>query len=169
MKSSIKLALSLLIGASVLTLAACDNQEAKTTEKSTALSEPAPRVMSDKAEAEAKKAAEEATSEEAQAAVKSELAKVETKKAEPVKTEEKAETKTVSQITEKQVKAVREKPESRYLREQKAMLKVLESQYKQVRCPADATQLNEYSFCRQEERRLFLEIQRVKDEIRLNQ
>lgn len=43
---------------------------------------------------------------------------------------------------------------------------MLEKQYKQVRCSADAKNVSGDSFCRQEERRLFLEIQRIKDELR---
>ena len=56
--------------------------------------------------------------------------------------------------------------ESAKHKQKKAVLNVLEKQYKQVRCSADAKNLSGDSFCRQEERRLFLEIQRIKDELR---
>lgn len=56
--------------------------------------------------------------------------------------------------------------ESAKYKQKKAVLNVLEKQYKQVRCSADAKNLSSDSFCRQEERRLFLEIQRIKDELR---
>ena len=56
--------------------------------------------------------------------------------------------------------------ESAKHKQKKSVLNVLEKQYKQVRCSADAKNLSGDSFCRQEERRLFLEIQRIKDELR---
>lgn len=56
--------------------------------------------------------------------------------------------------------------ESAKHKQKKAVLNVLEKQYKQVRCSADTKNLSSDSFCRQEERRLFLEIQRIKDELR---
>ena len=56
--------------------------------------------------------------------------------------------------------------ESAERKQQRAVLNVLEKQYEQVRCAADAKNLSGDSFCRQEERRLFLEIQRIKDELR---
>ena len=43
---------------------------------------------------------------------------------------------------------------------------MLEKQYEEVRCSANAKNVSGDSFCRQEERRLFLEIQRIKDELR---
>ena len=56
--------------------------------------------------------------------------------------------------------------ESAERKQQRAVLNVLEKQYEEVRCSADAKNLSGDSFCRQEERRLFLEIQRIKDELR---
>ena len=56
--------------------------------------------------------------------------------------------------------------ESTERKQQRAVLNVLEKQYEEVRCSADAKNLSGDSFCRQEERRLFLEIQRIKDELR---
>lgn len=69
----------------------------------------------------------------------------------------------------KTVKTATQKAQTAYLGEQKALLKALESQYQQVRCTSEAEKLGDYSFCCQEERCLFLEIECVKDEIRLNQ
>ena len=56
--------------------------------------------------------------------------------------------------------------ESTERKQQRAVLNVLEKQYEEVRCSANAKNVSGDSFCRQEERRLFLEIQRVKDELR---
>ena len=56
--------------------------------------------------------------------------------------------------------------ESAERKQQRAVLNVLEKQYEEVRCSADAKNVSGDSFCRQEERRLFLEIQRIKDELR---
>ena len=63
-------------------------------------------------------------------------------------------------VTEKAPKESAERTQKR------AVLNVLEKQYKQVRCSANAKNVSGDSFCRQEERRLFLEIQRIKDELR---
>lgn len=49
--------------------------------------------------------------------------------------------------------------------EKQALLHILQKQYEQVRCSATGEKLGVNSFCHQEERRLFLEIQRVKDSI----
>jgi len=54
-------------------------------------------------------------------------------------------------------------PSREYLEEH---LHALEKQYEEVRCSADAKNVSGDSFCRQEERRLFLEIQRIKDKLR---
>ena len=56
--------------------------------------------------------------------------------------------------------------ESAERKQQRAVLNVLEKQYEEVRCSANAKNVSGDSFCRQEERRLFLEIQRIKDELR---
>lgn len=74
--------------------------------------------------------------------------------------EEKAQAKTVAKKVKKH---------SAYYQQQKALLNELEKQYKAVACPESAKELGEYSFCRQEERRLFLEIQRVQDDLRVNE
>ena len=63
-------------------------------------------------------------------------------------------------VTEKAAK------ESAERKQQRSVLNVLEKQYEEVRCSADAKNVSGDSFCRQEERRLFLEIQRIKDELR---
>ena len=63
-------------------------------------------------------------------------------------------------VTEKVLK------ESAERKQQRAVLNVLEKQYEEVRCSANAKNVSGDSFCRQEERRLFLEIQRIKDELR---
>ena len=63
-------------------------------------------------------------------------------------------------VTEKAAK------ESAERKQQRSVLNVLEKQYEEVRCSADAKNVSGDSFCRQEECRLFLEIQRIKDELR---
>lgn len=179
-----KLSLPIFIGLSVLTLAACDNQEAKAPEKVTALSESKVESMPEKAPVSDTSKDETVSSvvknEEAKniAEVKNitEVEKVEQKTVEEVKTAVEKTT-VVSNVKKnemaKKVAGHSEKPRktatNSYLKEQKALLKVLESQYQQIRCTAEAAKLGENSFCRQEERRLFLEIERVKGEIRLNQ
>ncbi|MCQ9122438.1 hypothetical protein [Rodentibacter caecimuris] len=183
MRLSTKFVLSLFVGASILTLTACDNQETKTTEKSTALPAPTPKAMNDKAESEVKKdesvaatvsvetklEAQAQAQAQAQTNDKTDNIKVEIKETEPAQVVEKDNVSVATQVITKPVKKAKSTAQSRYLNEQKAMLKVLESQYKQVRCTPEAEKLGDNSFCRQEERRLFLEIERVKDEIRLNQ
>ncbi|OOF59773.1 hypothetical protein [Rodentibacter myodis] len=186
MKSPMKFALSLLLGASVFTLTACDNQETntqeiKTTEKSTALSENTQGVAENTKLTESEKSDDVSKAENesaisvkndeaisAEAKTESEKAKMasETDKANIVKTENATVT---AEPKQKRKKATKASHESTYIKEQKALLKELESQYAQVRCTPEAAKLGENSFCRQEERRLFLEIERVKGEIRLNQ
>ena len=128
----------------------------------------------------AEKVAEKIESTEAKAdvktaEVKSDVVKFEVKKeAKAVdvaeKASEKKETVVAQQATppQKPRVVVTEKApkESAERKQQRAVLNVLEKQYKQVRCSADAKNLSGDSFCRQEERRLFLEIQRIKDELR---
>lgn len=86
------------------------------------------------------------------------------------KVSEKKETVVAQQATppQKTRVVVTEKApkESAERKQQRAVLNVLEKQYKEVRCSADAKNVSGDSFCRQEERRLFLEIQRIKDELR---
>ena len=86
------------------------------------------------------------------------------------KVSEKKETVVAQQATtpQKPRVVVTEKApkESAERKQQRTVLNVLEKQYKQVRCSADAKNVSGDSFCRQEERRLFLEIQRIKDELR---
>ena len=55
---------------------------------------------------------------------------------------------------------------SPYKQELQAVLQQLTKQYNKIRCTETDQSLGQYSFCRQEERRLFLEIQRVKDQLR---
>lgn len=169
MKTTLKFALSLLIGATVLT--ACDSQDSKTTEKSTALSETATT----------KTTAVEAKNDNIEVATETKADSQDKQKAEIVETKsEDTQDKTIpdtvvkESISQKQeiknvVNTTKLSPQNAYLKEQQALLKVLEKQYEEVRCTPEAEKLGENSFCKQEERRLFLEIQRVKDEIRLNQ
>lgn len=183
MKSSMKFALSLLIGSSVFALAACDHQEAKTPEKSTALSQDSQTApvqnTEDKTSNVEEKAntvtqTENATTEasnisETTKAPMVETAKVETdlaKEATAPTANENAETPNASEEHHKKMKKAHH--ESAYLKEQKAMLHALESQYRQIRCTPAAAQLGDNSFCHQEERRLTAEIERVKNEIKIN-
>ena len=192
MNLNAKVALSLILGASTL-LSACDNKENISTQVEKAVRIPAPTEKAESAVEKSKelvaetksaeKVAEKTESTEVKAdakkadeksdAVKAEVKK-ETKetKADGVaeKVSEKKETVVAQQATtpQKPRVVVTEKAakESAERKQQRAVLNVLEKQYEQVRCSADAKNLSADSFCRQEERRLFLEIQRIKDELR---
>ena len=107
--------------------------------------------------------------------VKSDIVKFEVKKEVKAvdvaeKASDKKETVVAQQATtpQKPRVVVTEKApkESAERKQQRAVLNVLEKQYEEVRCSANAKNLSGDSFCRQEERRLFLEIQRIKDELR---
>ena len=188
MNVNAKVALSLILGASTL-LSACDNKENTSTHVEKAVRIPAPP---EKAESEVEKSKElVAETQSAEKAEKTESAdvKADAKKADvksdAVKAEVKKEAKAdnaAEKVSEKketvvaQQAATAQKPrvipaektskESAKYKQKEAVLNVLEKQYKQVRCSADAKNLSGDSFCRQEERRLFLEIQRIKDELR---
>ena len=192
MNLNAKVALSLILGASTL-LSACDNKENTSTQVEKAVRIPAP---TEKAEStvekskelvaetkSAEKVAEKTESTEVKADankadVKSDAVKVEVKKetketkADGVaeKVSEKKETVVAQQATTPQklrvVVTEKAAKESAERKQQRAVLNVLEKQYEEVRCFADAKNLSGDSFCRQEERRLFLEIQRIKDELR---
>ena len=192
MNLNAKVALSLILGASTL-LSACDNKENISTQVEKAVRIPAPTEKAESAVEKSKelvaetksaeKVAEKTESTEVKAdakkadeksdAVKAEVKK-ETKetKADGVaeKVSEKKETVVAQQATtpQKPRVVVTEKAakESAERKQQRSVLNVLEQQYEQVRCSADAKNLRADSFCRQEERRLFLEIQRIKDELR---
>ena len=192
MNLNAKVALSLILGASTL-LSACDNKENTSTQVEKAVRIPAPTEKPESAVEKSKelvaetksaeKVAEKTESTEVKAdakkadeksdAVKAEVKK-ETKetKADGVaeKVSEKKETVVAQQATtpQKPRVVVTEKAakESAERKQQRSVLNVLEKQYEQVRCSADAKNLSADSFCRQEERRLFLEIQRIKDELR---
>ena len=191
MNLNAKVALSLILGASTL-LSACDNKENTSTQVEKAVRVPAP-APTEKAESavekskelvaetkSAEKVAEKTESTEAKAdvktaEVKSDVVKFEVKKeAKAVdvteKVSEKKETVVAQQATtpQKPRVVVTEKAlkESAERKQQRAVLNVLEKQYEEVRCSADAKNVSGDSFCRQEERRLFLEIQRIKDELR---
>ena len=86
------------------------------------------------------------------------------------KVSEKKETVVAQQATPSQKPRVvvteKAPKESAERKQQRAVLNVLEKQYEEVRCSANAKNVSGDSFCRQEERRLFLEIQRIKDELR---
>lgn len=194
MNLNAKVALSLILGASTL-LSACDNKEntstqvekavripastekaESTVEKSKELvaetqsAEKAEKTESANVKADAKKADEK--SDAVKAEVKKETKETKETKADGVaeKVSEKKETVVAQQATtpQKPRVVVTEKAakESAERKQQRSVLNVLEKQYEQVRCSADAKNLSADSFCRQEERRLFLEIQRIKDELR---
>ncbi len=188
MNLNAKVALSLILVASTL-LSACDNKENTSTQVEKAVRIP---TSTEKAESAVEKSKElVAETQSAEKAEKTESAdvKADTKKADvksdAVKAEVKKETKAdnvAEKVSEKketvvvQQAATVQKPrvitaekvskESAKYKQKKAVLNVLEKQYKQIRCSADAKNLSGDSFCRQEERRLFLEIQRIKDELR---
>lgn len=189
MNLNAKVALSLILGASTL-LSACDNKENTSTQVEKAVRVPAPPEKAESAVEKSKelvaetkpaeKAAEKTESTEVKAdvktaEVKSDIVKFEVKKEVKAvdvaeKTSDKKETVVAQRATypQKPRVVVTEKApkESAERKQQRAVLNVLEKQYEEVRCSADAKNLSGDSFCRQEERRLFLEIQRIKDELR---
>ena len=189
MNLNAKVALSLILGASTL-LSACDNKENTSTQVEKAVRIPTSTEKTESAVEKSKelvaetqtaeKAAEKTESTEVKADankadVKPDTVKAEVKKeakADDVaeKVSEKKETVVAQQATTAQkprvIPAEKASKESAKHKQKKAVLNVLEKQYKQVRCSADAKNLSSDSFCRQEERRLFLEIQRIKDELR---
>ena len=189
MNLNAKVALSLILGASTL-LSACDNKENISTQVEKAVRIPAPTEKAESAVEKSKelvaetksaeKVAEKTESTEVKADankadVKPDTVKAEVKKetkADDVaeKVSEKKETVVAQQATppQKPRVVVTEKApkESAERKQQRAVLNVLEKQYEEVRCSANAKNLSGDSFCRQEERRLFLEIQRIKDELR---
>ena len=188
MNLNAKVALSIILGASTL-LSACDNKENTSTQGEKAVRIP---TSTEKVESAVEKSKElVAETQSAEKAEKTESAdvKADAKKADvksdAVKAEVKKEAKAdnaAEKVSEKketvvaQQAATAQKPrvipaekaskESAKHNQKKAVLNVLEKQYKQVRCSADAKNVSGDSFCRQEERRLFLEIQRIKDELR---
>ena len=189
MNLNAKVALSLILGASTL-LSACDNKENTSTQVEKAVRIPA---STEKAESTVEKSKElvaetksaekvaektettEVKAEANKADVKSDAVKAEVKKEAKAddlaeKVSEKKETVLAQQAATAQkarvIPADKASKESAKYKQKKAVLNVLEKQYKQVRCSADAKNLSSDSFCRQEERRLFLEIQRIKDELR---
>ena len=189
MNLNAKVALSLILGASTL-LSACDNKENTSTQVEKAVRVPAPTEKAESAVEKSKelvaetKSAEKAAEKTESTEVKADANKADVK-SDTVKSEVKKETKAddvAEKVSEKketvvaQQAATAQKPrvipaekaskESAKHKQKKAILNVLEKQYKQVRCSADAKNLSGDSFCRQEERRLFLEIQRIKDELR---
>ena len=189
MNLNAKVALSLILGASAL-LSACDNKENTSTQVEKAVRVPAPPEKAESAVEKSKelvaetkpaeKAAEKTESTEVKAdvktaEVKSDVVKFEVKKeAKAVdvaeKVSEKKETVVAQQATHPQKPRVvvteKAPKESAERKQQRAVLNVLEKQYEEVRCSANVKNLSGDSFCRQEERRLFLEIQRIKDELR---
>ena len=189
MNLNAKVALSLILGASTL-LSACDNKENTSTQVEKAVRVPAPTEKAESAVEKSKelvaetksaeKVAEKTESTEVKADakkadVKSDAVKAEVKKeakADDVaeKVSEKKETVVAQQATapQKPRVVVTEKApkESAERKQQRAVLNVLEKQYEEVRCSTDAKNVSSDSFCRQEECRLFLEIQRIKDKLR---
>ena len=188
MNLNAKVALSLILGASTL-LSACDNKENTSTQVEKAVRIP---TSTEKAESAVEKSKElVAETQSAEKAEKTESADVKAdakkadEKSDAVKAEVKKETKAdgvAEKVSEKKETVVAQqattpqKPrvvvtekapkESAERKQQRAVLNVLEKQYEEVRCSADAKNVSGDSFCRQEERRLFLEIQRIKDELR---
>ena len=189
MNLNAKVALSLILGASTL-LSACDNKENTSTQVEKAVRIPAPTEKAESAVEKSKelvaetkpaeKAAEKTESTEVKAdvktaEVKSDIVKFEVKKeVKAVDVAEKASDKKETVVAQQAIHpqkprvVVTEKApkESAERKQQRAVLNVLEKQYEEVRCSADAKNVSGDSFCRQEERRLFLEIQRIKDELR---
>lgn len=189
MNLNAKVALSLILGASTL-LSACDNKENTSTQVEKAVRVPAPTEKAESAVEKSKglvaetkpaeKVAEKTESTEVKAdvktaEVKSDIVKFEVKKEVKAvdvaeKASDKKETVVTQQATHSQKPRVvvteKAPKESAERKQQRAVLNVLEKQYEEVRCSADAKNLSGDSFCRQEERRLFLEIQRIKDELR---
>lgn len=192
MNLNAKVALSLILGASTL-LSACDNKENTSTQVEKAVRIPAPTEKAESAVEKSKElVAETKSAEKVAAKTESTEVKADAKKADEksdaVKAEVKKETKetkadgVAEKVSEKKETVVAQqattpqKPrvvvtekaakESAERKQQRSVLNVLEKQYEQVRCSADAKNLSADSFCRQEERRLFLEIQRIKDELR---
>ncbi|QOR17244.1 hypothetical protein [Haemophilus parainfluenzae] len=193
MNLNAKVALSLILGASTL-LSACDNKENTSTQVEKAVRIPAPTEKAESAVEKSKelvaetksaeKVAEKTESTEVKADANKDAKKADVKP-DAVKAEVKKEAKAddaAEKVSEKketvvaQQAATAQKPrvipaektskESAKYKQKEAVLNVLEKQYKQVRCSADAKNVSGDSFCRQEERRLFLEIQRIKDELR---
>lgn len=189
MNLNAKVALSLILGASTL-LSACDNKENTSTQVEKAVRVPAPTEKAESAVEKSKelvaetkpaeKAAEKTESTEVKAdvktaEVKSDIVKFEVKKEVKAvdvaeKASDKKETVVAQQATHSQKPRVvvteKAPKESAERKQQRAVLNVLEKQYEEVRCSANAKNVSGDSFCRQEERRLFLEIQRIKDELR---
>lgn len=189
MNLNAKVALSLILGASTL-LSACDNKENTSTQVEKAVREPVPTEKAESAVEKSKelvaetkpaeKAAEKTESTEVKAdvktaEVKSDIVKFEVKKeVKAVDVAEKASDKKETVVAQQAIHpqkprvVVTEKApkESAERKQQRAVLNVLEKQYEEVRCSANAKNVSSDSFCRQEERRLFLEIQRIKDELR---
>ena len=188
MNLNAKVALSLILGTSIL-LSACDNKENTSTQVEKALRIPTSTERAESAVEKSKELVAETQSAEKAEKTESVDVKADAKKADEksdaVKAEVKKETKAdnvAEKVSEKKETVVAQqavtaqKPrvipvekaskESAKRKQKKAVLNVLEKQYKQVRCSADAKNLSGDSFCRQEERRLFLEIQRIKDELR---
>ena len=189
MNLNAKVALSLILGASTL-LSACDNKENTSTQVEKAVRIPAPTEKAESAVEKSKelvaetklaeKVAEKTESAEVKADankadVKPDAVKAEVKKeakADDVaeKVSEKKETVVAQQATTSQKPRVvvteKAPKESAERKQQRAVLNALERQYEEVRCSANAKNVSGDSFCRQEERRLFLEIQRIKDELR---
>ena len=188
MNLNAKVALSLILGARTL-LSACDNKENTSTQVEKAVRIPTSTEKTESAVEKSKElVAETQTAEKAEktesadvkadtkkADVKSDAVKAEVKKEAKAdnaaeKVSEKKETVVAQQVATAQkplvIPAEKASKESAKHKQKKAVLNVLEKQYKQVRCSADAKNLSGDSFCGQEERRLFLEIQRIKDELR---
>ena len=188
MNLNAKVALSIILGASTL-LSACDNKENTSTQVEKAVRIPTSTEKMESAVEKSKElVAETQTAEKAEktesadvkadakkADVKSDAVKAEVKKEAKAdnaaeKVSEKKETVVAQQAATAQkprvIPAEKTSKESAKYKQKEGVLNVLEKQYKQVRCSADAKNLSGDSFCRQEERRLFLEIQRIKDELR---
>ena len=192
MNLNLKVASSLILIASAVLLSACDNQDnntspktsektavtASSVEKAETAVEKSKELVTETKSAEKVAEKTESTDVKADAKngdMKSDAAKAEIKK--EVKADDVAENisdkqetivaqETVEPQKTRAVTTGKATKESAERKQQRAVLNVLEKQYEEVRCSANAKNLNSDSFCRQEERRLFLEIQRIKDELR---
>lgn len=179
--------ISIISFSAVLLLAGCDNNE-KTPAKNenaaptvASVTETASQQPEETSKQEAKTQAEQTSLTANKTEQQSEAPQVENKSikaalATPVEAveknaeatkEQKAASSTTSALSNKSQSKTKKR--SAYYQQQLALLTEVEKQYEQIRCTEDYAKLGEYSFCRQEERRLFLEMQRLRDDLRVNE
>ena len=170
--------ISIISFSAVLLLAGCDNNE-KTPAKNenaaptvASVTETASQQQEKTSKQEAKTQAEQTSLTANKTEQQSEAPQVENKSIKaalttPVEAVEKAASSTTSALSNKSQSKTKRR--SAYYQQQLALLTEVEKQYEQIRCTEDYAKLGEYSFCRQEERRLFLEMQRLRDDLRVNE